>query len=158
MPGVGNGAETARAGYAAKRLANLDVMVVDDHRDTVDLIGFVLHREGAEVRTALSAQEALAAWLMRPAQVLVTDLSMPGMDGFALLAALRHEGDVQAIALSGLARADDRQRALQAGFLTHLAKPVEPSVLIDTLARINDGLVQCGEGALARHFFGMVQR
>ena len=65
---------------------------------------------------------------------------MPGMDGFALLAALRREGDIQAIALSGLARADDRQRALQAGFLTHLAKPVEPCVLIDTLARINDGL------------------
>ncbi len=64
---------------------------------------------------------------------------MPGMDGFALLTALGHDGDVQAVALSGLARADDRQRALQAGFAAHLAKPVEPEVLIETIARVNAG-------------------
>jgi CheY-like chemotaxis protein len=113
-------------------------MVVDDHRDTVELIAFVLTREGAEVRTALSAQEALAAWLQQPADVLVTDLSMPGMDGFGLLAAVSRDAAVKAIALSGLARADDRQRALQAGFLAHLAKPVEPRVLVETLATLQD--------------------
>ncbi len=59
--------------------------MVDDHRDTVDLIAFIARREGAHVRTALSATEALAAWAERPSRVLVTDLSMPGMDGFALL-------------------------------------------------------------------------
>ncbi|WP_162271337.1 ATP-binding protein [Luteitalea pratensis] len=123
---------------ADRRLVALDVMVVDDHRDTVDLIAFVLTREGAEVRTALSAQEALAAWLQRPADVLVTDLSMPGMDGFGLLAAVSRDADVKAIALSGLARADDRQRALQAGFVAHLAKPVEPRLLVETLARLQD--------------------
>jgi PAS domain S-box-containing protein len=118
------------------RLAGLDLLVVDDHRDTVDLLAFVMRREGAQVRTAFSATEALAAWTERAARVLVTDLSMPGMDGFALLKALSQGGDVQAIALSGLARADDRQRALQAGFAAHLAKPVEPSVLIETLERL----------------------
>jgi CheY-like chemotaxis protein len=122
----------------AARLAALDVMVVDDHRDTVELIAFVLTREGAEVRTALSAQEALAAWLQQPADVLVTDLSMPGMDGFGLLAAVSRDAEVKAIALSGLARADDRQRALDAGFLAHLAKPVEPRVLVETLAKLQD--------------------
>lgn len=120
---------------ASGRLTGLDLLVVDDHRDTVDLIAFVTRREGAIVRTALSATEALAAWHDRPARAVVTDLSMPGMDGFALLHAIGG-ADVVAIALSGLARADDRQRALQAGFATHLAKPVEPAVLIDTLARL----------------------
>jgi signal transduction histidine kinase/CheY-like chemotaxis protein len=124
-----------------RRLVALDVMVVDDHRDTVDLIAFVLNREGAEVRTALSAQEALTSWLQRPADVLVTDLSMPGMDGFALLAAISRGDEVTAVALSGLARADDRQRALEAGFVAHLAKPIEPRVLVDTLARLNDECV-----------------
>jgi PAS domain S-box-containing protein len=133
-----DGQAAAVSAPAAGRLAALDVMVVDDHRDTVELIAFVLSREGAQVRTALSAQEALAAWSQQPADVLVTDLSMPGMDGFGLFAALRRDADVKAIALSGLARADDRQRALQAGFLTHLAKPVEPSVLVDTLATLHD--------------------
>ena len=139
-------------------------MVVDDHRDTVELIAFVLNREGAEVRTALSAQEALAAWLQRPADVLVTDLSMPGMDGFGLLAAVSRDADVKAIALSGLARADDRQRALQAGFVAHLAKPVEPRVLVDTLARLHDESAHGREGIPAaltsapHHFCGMVQR
>ena len=121
-----------------RRLAALDVLVVDDHRDTLELIAFVLNRQGADVRTALSAQEALVAWQQRPADVLVTDLSMPGMDGFGLLAAISRDADVKAIALSGLARADDRQRALQAGFVAHLSKPVEPRVLVDTLARLHD--------------------
>lgn len=119
-----------------RRLEGLDLLVVDDHRDTVDLIAFVMRREGATVRTAMSASEALEAWAERPSRVLVTDLSMPGMDGFALLKTLNQDSDVQAVALSGLARADDRQRALQAGFAAHLAKPVEPSVLIDTLERL----------------------
>ena len=119
-----------------RRLEDLDLLVVDDHRDTVELIAFVMRREGARVRTAMSATEALAAWAERPSRVLVTDLSMPGMDGFALLKALSQGTDVQAVALSGLARADDRQRALQAGFAAHLAKPVEPSVLIETIERI----------------------
>lgn len=126
-------ATTASAG----RLAGVDVLVVDDHRDTVELVAFVMRREGAEVRTAQSAADAVAAWQERPPGVLVTDLSMPGMDGFALLGAIRRHGDrVRAVALSGLARADDCQRALQAGFDAHLAKPVEPSVLVDTLERL----------------------
>ena len=140
-------------------------MVVDDHRDTVELIAFVLHREGAEVRTALSAQEALAAWLQRPADVLVTDLSMPGMDGFALLAALSRDGDVQAIALSGLARADDRQRALQAGFVAHLAKPVEPSGAHRDAGQASGRSASSAAREFPRpltgaphHFCGMVQR
>lgn len=123
---------------AARRLDAVDVLVVDDHEDTVELIAFVLQRQGAVVRTAKSAQQALDLWRMAPAQVLVTDLSMPGMDGYGLLATLLEEtrDGVPAIALSGLARADDRQRALMAGFAAHLAKPVEPDLLVETLERL----------------------
>ena len=121
-----------------RRLEGLDLLVVDDHLDTVELIAFVLRRQGAVVRTATSAQEALAAWRTHPAQVLVTDLSMPGMDGYALLAAIGvvPGSGAQAVALSGLARADDRERALAAGFTAHLAKPVEPDLLVATLERL----------------------
>lgn len=122
-----------RSAGARARLAGLDVLVVDDHVDTVELIAFVLRREGAEVRTATSAQQAVQAWRQGPAQMLVTDLSMPGMDGYALLEAIGGGAGVSAVALSGLARADDRERALRAGFKAHLAKPVEPAVLVDTL-------------------------
>lgn len=134
-------ARPATAPTTTGRLADLDVLVVDDHRDTVELIAFVLEREGAVVRTALSAREAMAAWQTRPGQVLISDLSMPGMDGFALLAALALGPGVPAIALSGLARADDRQRALSAGFSAHLAKPVEPDLLVTTIAGVVDGFV-----------------
>lgn len=131
-------ARRATPDQASPRLDGLEVLVVDDHRDTVDLIAFVLQRQGAVVRTAGSAQEALALWRRTPTRVLVTDLSMPGMDGFELLATLLVEaqGPVAAIALSGLARADDRQRALMAGFAAHLAKPVEPDVLVETLEHL----------------------
>jgi CheY-like chemotaxis protein len=109
--------------------------VVDDHADTLELIAFVLERDGAVVRTARSASEAEALWQARQAEVLVSDLSMPSRDGFALLATIGGRA-VPAVALSGLARADDRKRALDAGFLAHLAKPVEPALLVDTLVRI----------------------
>ncbi|WP_239492146.1 ATP-binding protein [Luteitalea sp. TBR-22] len=131
-------ADVARQARLHKRLAGVDILVVDDHADTVELIAFVLEREGALVRTARSAREAEALWAERPARILVSDLSMPTRDGFALLAAIGG-GAVPAIALSGLARADDRQRALEAGFLAHLAKPVEPGLLVETLVRLADG-------------------
>jgi PAS domain S-box-containing protein len=137
------GAGTTRAGQ--RRLDQLDVLVVDDHLDTVELIAFVLRRQGAVVRTATSAQEALEAWRTHPAQILVTDLSMPGMDGYALIGEVRKlersapgrtMPTAPAVALSGLARADDRQRALAAGFVAHLAKPVEPDLLVETIEAV----------------------
>ena len=149
--GTDRGADGAQAGM--RRLDRLDLLVVDDHPDTVELIAFVLRRQGALVRTATSAQEALAAWQMHPAQVLVTDLSMPGMDGYALLEAIGGGtgSRVQAVALSGLARAADRERALAAGFAAHLAKPIEPDVLIATLERLLPSLAarEAGRPSLA---------
>jgi CheY-like chemotaxis protein len=113
-------------------LAGVRVLVVDDHQDTVELLQYVLSLAGAAVRTALSVPDALASMREQQPDVLVSDLSMPGEDGYALLAAVRRDyGDgLPAVALSGLARAEDRRRALAAGFDAHLSKPVEPAALV----------------------------
>jgi signal transduction histidine kinase/ActR/RegA family two-component response regulator len=118
-------------------LAGVRVLVVDDHQDTVELLQYVLSLAGAAVRTAMSVSDALASMREQQPDVLVSDLSMPGEDGYALLAAVRREyGDgLPAVALSGLARAEDRRRALAAGFDAHLSKPVEPAALVLALTK-----------------------
>lgn len=96
-----------------------------------------LEAHGARVRPAATAAEALglaAEW--RP-QLLVSDLGLPGIDGYALLQAIRaktaHRALV-AVAVTAFARPDDRARALAAGFEEHIAKPVDPDTLVRTLA------------------------
>lgn len=121
-------------------LAGVRVLVVDDHRDTLDLLQYVLSLAGAAVFTAESVDVAIAAMARQRPDVLVTDLSMPGADGYALLTMVRRDfgPGLPAIALSGFARAEDRRRALAAGFDVHMSKPVDPSslvrVLVDTVA------------------------
>ncbi|MDM5177008.1 PAS domain S-box protein [Massilia sp. DJPM01] len=124
-------------------LSHLDVLVVDDEPDARDLIRRILSDCNASVRTAASAAEALAEFRNTPPDVLVSDLGMPDVDGFELLAqvrALGHAGggDVPAVALTAFARSEDRLRALEAGFMAHIAKPVEPSELIATVASMGE--------------------
>ena len=76
--------------------------------------------------------------------VLVSDISMPEIDGYELLKRVRalghtNGGDVPAIALSALARSEDRTRALRAGFVVHIAKPIEPRELVATVATVGNG-------------------
>ena len=90
---------------------------------------------------AASAGEALEALRRRRPDVLVCDIGMPGEDGYALLARVRdltaeEGGLVPAVALTAYARADDRRRALAAGYQAHLAKPVDPDELISLVARM----------------------
>ena len=119
----------------------MNVLVVDDEPDARDLIKRILSDCNASVTTAASARAALAAFRAAPPDVLVSDLGMPDMDGFALLAAVRAlgraaGGDVPAVALTAFARSEDRLRALEAGFAAHISKPVEPSQLIATVANM----------------------
>jgi signal transduction histidine kinase/CheY-like chemotaxis protein len=120
-------------------LAGLRVLVVEDEPDTRDLLGFVLGRHGADVVVAASADEAAAEARARWPDVLVTDIGMPERDGYELLAELcRMSADgrrLPAIALTAYARNEDRTRALEAGFDAHLAKPIEPDVLVAAVAR-----------------------
>jgi len=122
-------------------LSRVKVLVVDDEPDARDLIKRILSDCNAIVTTADSARAALDAFHAAPPDVLLSDLGMPDMDGFGLLAEVRKlgsaaGGDVPAVALTAFARSEDRLRALEAGFAAHISKPVEPSQLIATVANM----------------------
>ena len=125
-------------------MAGLRVLVVDDEADARELINRILSDCHAIVRTAGSAAQALAAIAEEMPDVLVSDLGMPDVDGFELLARVRalgpaHGGLLPAVALTAFARSEDRLRALEAGFGAHISKPVEPSELIATVAAMAPG-------------------
>ena len=122
-------------------LSGVRVVVVEDEADTRELLVMALQQCGAEVAAYGSAAEALAALDRAVPDVLLSDIGMPVQDGYDLIHKLRARGpgrggDVPAAALTAYARAEDRLRALEAGYQTHLAKPVDPSELISTVARL----------------------
>jgi signal transduction histidine kinase/ActR/RegA family two-component response regulator len=122
-------------------LSGIKVLVVDDEADARELIARVLGECGAEVLTAGTASEALTLIERERPQVLVTDIGMPDVDGYELLKHVRalgyaRGGKIPAVALTAFARSEDRTRALRAGFLAHVSKPVEPSELVATVASV----------------------
>ncbi len=143
---AGNRAESQpRSGAAAPglpgELAGLRVLVVDDQPDARELIHRVLEDCGAEIVTARTADEALRLVETCKPDVVVSDIGMPEVDGFELLKRIRalgpdRGGRVPAIALTALARSEDRIRALRAGFVVHVSKPVDPSELVATVASV----------------------
>jgi len=123
-------------------LSGLIVMVVDDEPDARSLIARVLDECGAEVLIAGRAQDALVMVEQTPPHVIVSDISMPDIDGFELLKRLRDDGgarvaDVPVIALTAFARDEDRSRILGAGFSRHLTKPIDLSGLVATVAELS---------------------
>jgi len=126
---------------AADGLAGVKVLVVDDQADARDLIARVLEDAAAVVLLAASADEALRLVETERPDVLVSDIGMPDVDGYELLRRVRalgpdRGGHVPAIALTAFARRADRTRALRAGFIVHVAKPIEASVLVATVAHV----------------------
>jgi signal transduction histidine kinase len=120
----------ATAGEDRPSLAGLRVVVVDDDADTRTMLAVALGDHGADVRAVASAAEAMTALAETPADVLISDISMPGEDGYSLIRTLRARGEwLAALALTALARAEDGERALSAGFQRCLAKPVDPAEL-----------------------------
>ena len=133
-------------GVEASSLAGLRILIVDDEEDARAMLNVLLAQYGAQVNVAASAQEALQ-WLAAQADagtlpdLIVSDISMPQQDGYMLLQQLRawppeRGGNLPAIALTALTRPQDRQKATQAGFQDHLAKPVQPELLLDALLRL----------------------
>jgi PAS domain S-box-containing protein len=128
-------------------LAGIRVLLVDDDPDALELLTRVLREANAEVFAAGNAEAALLAMPGYRPTVLVSDIGMPGLDGFELIRRLRRlsraeGGATPAIALTAFARAEDRAHALNSGFTMHLAKPVEPAQLmahVAMLARKNGG-------------------
>jgi CheY-like chemotaxis protein len=122
-------------------LAGLKVLVVEDEPDARDLARRVLSECHANVLTASTAAEAIIAVETERPDVIVSDIGMPDVDGYELLRRIRalgpeRGGRAPAIALTAFARTEDRMRALRAGFLVHVAKPVEPSELVATVASV----------------------
>ena len=123
--------------YRVADLSGLRVLVVDDEADARELLRQVLVDCGAEVLCAGNATEALALLRREQPQLLVSDIGMPDADGYELLKQARAQGErLPAIALTAFARSEDRTRALRAGFLVHVSKPVEPSELVATVAAV----------------------
>jgi len=122
-------------------LNGIHVLVVDDQDDARDLIRAVLETCGAAVETAGDVDEAMLSIRRHVPNVLISDIGMPGQDGYDLIRKVRQlpadrGGGVPAAALSGYARTEDRRRALDAGYSMHLAKPIEPAELIDVVASL----------------------
>ncbi|MBD2564012.1 response regulator [Nostoc linckia FACHB-391] len=122
-------------------LTGVRVLVVDDDADSRDFAAFVLEQDGAFVIAVSSAFEALQALAQVKPDVLVSDISMPDMDGYMLIHQVRtwtpeRGGQIPAIALTAFARNDDQQEALKAGFQMHVPKPFNPEELIAAIAKL----------------------
>jgi CheY-like chemotaxis protein len=125
-------------------LNGLRVLVVDDNADARELLTFILEQHRAEVTAVASATKALEVLAQIEPHILVSDLGMPGEDGYALIRKVRalpleQGGRIPAIALTAYAKEEDRKRALLSGFQTHIPKPVEPEELVAVVASLTGG-------------------
>ena len=117
------------------------MLAVDDEPDARELLKVVLSQYKANVKVVASTGEALTVIQEWQPDVIISDIGMPGEDGYALIRKLRalpadRGGNVPAAALTAYARSEDRVRAIAAGYQTHLTKPVEPSELVAVVASL----------------------
>jgi PAS domain S-box-containing protein len=122
-------------------LADLKVLVVDDERDARELVQAILERARAVVILASSAAEALEMIREHKPDVVVSDIGLPEEDGYAFIRKVRtlsraEGGRIPAVALTAYTRAEDRRKALVAGFQNHAAKPIEPQELLMVIANL----------------------
>lgn len=122
-------------------LNGLQVLVIDDEPDSREFLAFVLRQVGAIVTTAENASEGFAVLTQSRPDILLSDIGMPDMDGYRLMQQIRtlppnQGGEVKAIALTAFAGEVNRQKAIAAGFQSHISKPVEPDTLIQTIAKL----------------------
>jgi len=116
---------------------------VDDEADARELVAMMLAQGGAEVRTSVSVTEALAACDEWRPDILISDIGMPGEDGYMLIKKLRAResesgGHIPAIALTAYGRQEDRRRALSVGYESHIPKPIEPVELLAVVASLTN--------------------
>jgi signal transduction histidine kinase len=126
---------------AMPSLNGIHILCVDDDEDALGLIEAMLSDRGARVTTARSVADALAALDREPPDLLISDIAMPGDDGYALIRAVRNSPsaavrDLPAAAVTAFATAVDRSRAVLAGFQSHLPKPIDPHELAALVATL----------------------
>ena len=122
-------------------LKGVRVLVVDDEEDARELLRTLLEDSGASVLTAGSAEDGLQVLRAEQPDVLVSDIGMPGTDGYGFIERVRalpqeQGGRIPAVAITAYARSEDRTRVLRAGFQSHVPKPVEPVELLAVLASL----------------------
>lgn len=127
--------------HAPPALAGLRVLVLEDEPDARELVERVLQERGATTLAFASALEALDACVSQAPDVIVSDIGLPGVDGYEFIRRLRTSEapggrTTPAAALTAFARSEDRRRALLAGFQTHVAKPVDPLELVVVVAAL----------------------
>jgi CheY-like chemotaxis protein len=122
------------------RLKGMQLLIVDDEADTRDLLSLALTSAGAGLRSCASASEAMAAIRELKPDCIVSDIGMPGEDGYTLIHRVRElqgkEGEIPAVALTGYVGAEARSRVSGAGFQAYLAKPVALGELISIIAQL----------------------
>ncbi|MCX7592361.1 MAG: PAS domain-containing protein [Fischerella sp.] len=123
-------------------LAGMRILVVDDNTDTRDFLCYLLKEYGATVTVAASASEALASFKQLQHDLLISDVGMPEIDGYSLIAQIRamspeRGGNIPAIALTAYAGNGDRSRILAAGFQIHIAKPLDADQLLMAIADLS---------------------
>jgi CheY-like chemotaxis protein len=120
-----------------KALDGTGVLVADDDADNLEILQYLIGRQGGTVRSAGSARDALEMLLTWTPDLLVLDISMPDIDGYELLQTIRGVArlrSVPAVAVTAHAYEQDKRRCLEAGFVEHVPKPYDPESLIDLLA------------------------
>lgn len=122
-------------------LDGVRVLLVEDHEAAREVISRLLAEYGAEVTATAGVAEALRAFERERSDVVLSDIEMPGEDGYALIRKLRalpldRGGQTPAAALTGLSTFEDRARVLQAGFQYHVAKPVDARTLVSVVATL----------------------
>ncbi|HEX3645887.1 MAG TPA: ATP-binding protein [Vicinamibacterales bacterium] len=149
LPAPSPSAPAARGGEAAAlvagsrpaiRVDGVRVLVADDDMNARELLAVILENAGAEVRAASSAEDALMILQAWTPEVVISDIEMPGEDGFGLIEKAHRmtagRASLVAIALTAHARPEDRVRALGSGFQWHIAKPLEPSELLSVIVML----------------------
>jgi len=134
-------APSLEMGEPAATLDGLRILLVDDEDDAREAMAVLLRQAGAEVIAVASAPLALQSLERDKPNVLLSDIAMPGEDGYALIAKVRslppeRGGAVAAAALTAYASAEDRARVLRAGYHGHLAKPIDPTTLVSAVAAL----------------------
>jgi PAS domain S-box-containing protein len=132
------------------------ILIIEDNRDCAQSLQLLLELLGHEVRVAYSGTEGVQAATEWQPNVVISDIGLPGLNGFGVAEALRRDcGTASAflIALTGYGSDEDHRRALASGFDQHLTKPVDPAVLEDLLVGRGNGFGKGSEGQLSSHVF-----
>jgi CheY-like chemotaxis protein len=134
----GNSAEQPRTSEPEQPSAPQRILVIDDNSDVAEALARLLQDFGHEVQIALGGPDGLKTAAVFGPEVVFVDIGMPGMDGYEVARQLRRRTESKKsklVALSGYGRDEDRRRSLEAGFDTHLVKPVDVKALTNVLGR-----------------------